>query len=206
MVFHQFIVSLFSQYARWYSVCMDASLLNEDVIDPKALLAKAGVGPGMVVADFGVGRNLAFMLTASQMVTSTGTVYALDVMKEILRLAEEKAQATGVQNVVTVWTDLELYGAAKRVIDGSVDVGLLINTIFQSQAKPDMLRECLRMIKAGGKLLVVDWKPVQTAIGPDIDHRVSPNEMKQLAANAKLTVVEEFEAGEYHWGILFKKA
>ncbi len=181
------------------------SHLSADVIDPITLLKKAGVGTGLVVADMGVGRNLAFMLNASAMVTATGTVYALDVIKEILRLAEESAKAAGAQNVVTVWTDLELYGAAKRVIDGSVDVGLLINTLFQSAKKADMLRECVRMIKPGGTLLVVEWKPVQTAIGPEVRVRVHPEEMKKLAQQQQLTLVEEFEAGEYHWAMLFRK-
>jgi ubiquinone/menaquinone biosynthesis C-methylase UbiE len=180
-------------------------LVQDDVIDPSALLQKAGVDVGMTVADLGVGRNLAFMLTASKMVTSTGVVYALDVVKDVLHLAEERAKAAGAQNVVTVWTDLELYGAAKIVIDGSVDVGLLINTIFQSEQKAAMLKECARMIKPGGKLLIVEWKPVQTAIGPDVGQRVRPEEMKQLADQQGLKVVEEFEAGEYHWGILFQK-
>jgi ubiquinone/menaquinone biosynthesis C-methylase UbiE len=126
-------------------------------------------------------------------------------MKDILRLAEEKANAAGAQNVTTVWTDLEIYGAAKRVIDGSVDVALLINTIFQSQQKADMMRECVRMLKSGGTLLIVDWKPTQTAIGPDIDHRVGPDEIKKIAVTNRLRVAEEFEAGEYHWGMLLKK-
>lgn len=182
-----------------------AVTLNDDVIDPRKLLKQAGVGPGMTVADFGVGRNLSLMLAASEMVTTTGVVYAMDVMKEVLRLAEEKANSSGASNVMTIWTDLELYGAARRVIDGSVDVGLLVNTLFQSEKRSDMIRECVRMIKTGGTFLIVDWKPVETAIGPNVAQRVKPEEMKQIAAANKLALVQEFEAGEYHWGMLFTK-
>lgn len=182
-----------------------AQLPVDDVIDPKALLIKAGVTAGMTVADFGVGRNLVFTLTAADMVTSTGVVYALDVVKDILRLVNEKVEADGKTSVITVWTDLEMYGAAKRVIDSSVDIGLLINTIFQSAKKEDMLKECLRMLKTGGKLLVVEWKPVKTIIGPPVEHRVLPDEMKKLAQRHNVQVLEEFDAGEYHWAMLLQK-
>ncbi|MFH1426495.1 MAG: methyltransferase domain-containing protein [Candidatus Kerfeldbacteria bacterium] len=178
---------------------------ESDVLDPRKLLTHTGLGPGMTCADFGVGREGSFILTAADMVTATGRVYALDVVKEILEVINGLAQDAGHENVLTIWTDLELYGAAKDIADGFIDVGLLVNTLFQSEQKEDMFRECIRMMRPGGKLLVVDWKPVNTAFGPPKDKRVDPQEIKTLATGLGLQLIEEFEAGEYHWGQLYQR-
>lgn len=184
---------------------METAQFQEDVLDAAALLQRAGVGVGMTVADFGVGREGSFMLNAARMVTERGTVFAIDVVQDILRLVEELAHNAGVSNVVTVWSDLEMYGAAQRVADNSVDVGILANTLFQSQERAAMLKECMRMVKPGGKLLMVDWKAVDTALGPPMEQRVSAEEMKEVGAAAGAHLLEEFDAGEYHWGLLFEK-
>lgn len=176
-----------------------------DVLDPNALLAKAGVEPGMIVADMGAGREGSFVFTAAQMVGPTGRVYALDVVEDVLEVLKNLAEQNGFENVYTVWTDLELLGAAKEVTDGLVDVGIVANTLFQSEQQEDMLRECARMVKGGGHLLVVDWKPVDSPFGPPKEQRVSAETIKQYAATVGLSVVEEFDAGEYHWGLLLRK-
>jgi ubiquinone/menaquinone biosynthesis C-methylase UbiE len=152
-----------------------------------------------------VGREGNFVLSAAKIVTQTGHVYALDVVKEILELIAGKAQDAGFQNVEPVWTDLEMYGAARAVVTGSLDVAVLANTLFQSQKKADMIKECVRMIKPGGRLLVVEWKPVETVFGPPVTDRVTPDAMKELAHTEGLRLTEEFEAGEYHWGQLYER-
>lgn len=180
--------------------------LNEgDILDAQALLKRAGVDVGMRVADMGAGREGTFAFTAAKMVTDTGHVYALDVVKEVLGALESSARTHGFNNVTTVWTDLELYGATAQIADSSLDFGILSDTLFQSPEKEDMLRECFRMIRPGGKMLVVEWKPAATAIGPDVETRVHPDEVRRLAQQLHLQVVEEFEAGEYHWGMIIQR-
>lgn len=180
--------------------------INEgDILNAEALLKHAGIDVGMRVADMGAGREGTFVFTAARMVTVTGHVYALDVVKEVLGALEASAQSQGLDNVTTVWTDLELYGATAQVADGSLDLGILSDTLFQSPEKEDMMRECLRMVKSGGKMLIVEWKPAETAIGPPAQQRVNPDEVRRLAQQLQLQVVDEFEAGEYHWGMILQK-
>lgn len=179
--------------------------LVSDVLDPPALLQRAGVTVGMKVADMGAGREGSFTIAAAKLVSAAGQVYSLDVVKGVLEIIKGLATQAGVNNVTTVWTDLEMYGATEAVADGSIDIGILANTIYQSEQKQMMMEECLRMIKPGGKLLVVEWKPVETIMGPPVEQRLSPMQMKELAEKGKLTLLEEFEAGEYHWGQIYQK-
>ncbi len=178
---------------------------EHDVLHVRELLMHAGVGVGMTVADMGTGREGSFVLEAARMVSQTGQVYALDVVKDILSVIDGMAAQAGLHNVKTIWTDLELYGAAVDIGDGTVDVGILANTIFQSTEKEAMMKEVVRMIKIGGKLLVIDWKKVDTIMGPPTETRVSSDEIKKIGLGVGLQMLDQFEAGEYHWGILFQK-
>ncbi len=178
---------------------------EEDIVNTKEILQRTGIQPGNTAADFGCGREALFTTAAAEIVTSTGVVYALDVVKDILAIIEEKVEGAGLHNVITVWTDLEVLGAAKKILDGTVDVGILSDTLFQSQKRQDMIAECLRMVKPGGKLLVVEWKPTNTPLGPPVENRVHPDEIKQICSSFGMQLLEEFEAGEYHWGQIYQR-
>lgn len=181
---------------------MERQLSEVDLFDGEALLRRAGVDVAMHVADFGVGREGTFTIAAARLVTETGQVFALDVVKEILAVIEGMAQDAGLRNVVSVWTDLEIYGAATAIADNTIDVGILANTLYQSSQRAEMMKECMRMMKPGGTILVVEWKPGATAIGPPVEHRVNAQEIKDIAKTLGMEIGEEFEAGEYHWGML----
>lgn len=181
------------------------TLVDEHLIEPNAFLTRLHVDVGMTVADFGVGRDLSLLMTAAHKITSTGIAYALDVVKDLLSIIEERVTMDGLTNVQTVWTDLEIYGAARTIADNSVDVGWLVTTLYMSQKKEAMIKECLRMIKPGGTLAIADWKPQATPIGPAVEYRFAPKIITDIAPSLGLQLQEEFEAGEYHWGLVFQK-
>jgi hypothetical protein len=61
------------------------------------------------------------------------------------------------------------------------------------------------MVKGGGKLIVVDWKPSGVSFGPEPATRVSAEEAKKLAATAGLILEKEFSPGKYHYGFVYRK-
>lgn len=186
-------------------MAMDTPLNETDILDVPALLKRAGVDGGMIVADLGCGRDGSFVITAGRMVTENGRVYAVDIVKDVLTVMKEKAETAGLHNVVTVWSDLEVFGGARQISTGSLDVGILANTLFQSEKREEMVGESLRMIKTGGTLLVVEWKPAPTPFGPPQELRVKPEDIKRHAQRHGAQLIDEFEAGEYHWGLIFHK-
>lgn len=176
------------------------------IIDSKNVLDKTNLGVGNFAADLGTGREGRFALAAAKVVGPEGKVYAVDIVKAILPAVESKAAMYGLNNLQTIWSDLEIYGATKEIPEASLDVAFLATVLFQSKKHQAIMREAVRLLKPRGNLAVVDWKNMDTAFGPALEQRVNPESIKQIAADLNLELLEEFEAGEYHWGQIYKKA
>ncbi len=159
---------------------------------------------GMSVADLGCGNLGFFTFAAAKIVNKSGVVYAVDILKSALTAVESKAKELGLNNVKTVWSNLEVVGAAK-IPDNSIDVAFLHNVLFQSDKDDLVMQEAYRLLKTGAKLMVVDWIKNETPFGPPLNDRLTPEQVKTYGIEAKLKVLQEFSAGPYHYGIIFVK-
>jgi len=90
-----------------------------------------------------------------------------------------------------------------RLFPESCDLVLITNLLFEVKDKKSVLEEGKRVLKPGGKILVVDWQE-KTPLGPK-EGRVSPEEVKNLAKELNLKLEKEFEASLYHWGLILVK-
>jgi len=174
------------------------------LLDAKLILAKAQIKEGMRVADLGCGTSGHFVFPAARIVGKKGVVYAVDILKTTLQNIEKRAKLENLANVQAVWTDLEIFGATK-IDSGKLDVAMLINTLYQSKKRVEIIREAIRLLKKKGKLVIVEWKSSALPFGPSIDARVNKDLLKQGAGKLGMVLEEEFEAGEYHYGMVFEK-
>ncbi|MDD5341962.1 MAG: class I SAM-dependent methyltransferase [Patescibacteria group bacterium] len=175
---------------------------GNELLDPMKLIQKAGISFRMSVADLGCGSSGVFVLQSAKAVGEKGVVYAVDILKSVLASVISKARMQGINNVRTVWSNLEIYGATK-IPTGGLDRALLINTLFQTKKHKEMMQEAKRMLKREGMLLVVEWKPQGAPFGPLEKDRVPAEKIKAIASDLGLQLLETFEAGPYHYGLLF---
>lgn len=178
--------------------------VNTQLLNPEQLLKELGVVAGQAVGDLGCGGAAYFTIPTARLVGSQGKVYALDILKSALDGVLSKAKMAGLTNIETVWSDLERVGAAK-VPESSLDAVLLINLLFQTRQNEAILQEAKRLLKPGGKLLVVDWKVEATPFGPDMSKRMSAQAISGIGRQTGLNLDREFEASQYHYGIIFVK-
>jgi len=170
------------------------------------ILKKLDLKPGDIVADLGTGREGRMAISAAQFIGDDGIAYAVDVVKAILPGIQTKAAMYGLNNVHTVWSNLEVYGGAKVIADNSCDAVFLVTVLFQSQKHLEILKEAIRVLKPKGKMVVVDWKvKTEATFGPALSVRINPEGIKKLAVELGLKLQEEFEAGQCHWGLIFVK-
>lgn len=177
---------------------------GNELLNPQKILKKIGISFGDKVADLGCGGAAFFTLTAARLVGQKGTVYAVDVLKPVLASVESKAFLNGQKNIKTIWTNLEIFKATP-IPDNSLDFALLINVLFQTDKKIDLLKESIRLTKKGGKIVIIDWMPTDGPFGPPPKIRLKEDEVRQLASSLNLKELEYFQAGTYHYGFIFQK-
>lgn len=174
---------------------------GSELLDPNKILAKLDLREGMFVADLGCGASGHFVYPSAKIVGENGRIYAVDILKSALSSIDSKTKLQNFTNVVPVWSDIEIFGGAKDIVDESCDAAYLINV----RVKFAMIKEALRTLKKGGKLLLVDWKAEATPFGPPTKDRISSEEAKKRAAELGLELEQEFDAGPHHWGLIYRK-
>lgn len=177
---------------------------GNSLIDISLILRKAQISERQSVADFGCGSSGYFVYGPAKLVGKNGKVYAVDILKPVLERIRRESRQENLTNVETVWSDIEVFNATK-IESSSLDVGLLINALYQSRHRAEVLRETSRMIKKGGKLVVVEWLDSSIPFGPSPEDRVRLDLLVPAAVKLGLRLEEEFTAGQYHYGVVFVK-
>ncbi|HXK36224.1 MAG TPA: methyltransferase domain-containing protein [Candidatus Paceibacterota bacterium] len=172
-------------------------------LDTRKVVAALGVTPGMHVADLGCGSGY-FSIELARAVGPTGSVAAVDVMQEPLQSVMTKSEAQGLGNIRTIRADLEVAGST-QIADRTLDLSLLANILFQSQKKDTIIREAVRILKPGGRLVIMDWKKGAVGFGPSDDFRTTKEEFQQLAEEQGATFDREVDGGPYYIVLIFTK-
>ncbi len=174
------------------------------LLDPQKVLGQVEIREGMQVSDFGCGALGHFVLPAARLVGAAGKVFAVDIQKSVLQALAGHLKLQNIQNVELVWGDIERLRGT-QIADDSLDVVLLVNNLFLARDRSMLGREALRVLKVGGKLVVVDWQPAAAPFGPPPGQRVSREQARLAMQSAGARKVSEFEAGPYHYGLVFEK-
>ena len=127
--------------------------------DPQKNVALLGVDLGMRVVDLGAGSGF-YSIEAAKKVGPSGRVYAIDVQQEMLSKLKNTAALAGLRNIEVVWGNIEKIGGTK-LREGIADRAILSNTLFQIAPgdRDNLALEVKRLVKPGGKFMVIDWEP-----------------------------------------------
>ncbi len=170
--------------------------------DPQKNIAILGIDVGMKVVDLGAGSGF-YTIESAKTVGAGGRVYAVDVQQDILGKIKNSASLAGLHNIEVVWGNIEKIGGSK-LREGIADRVILSNTLFQvAVADRDTLAlETKRLLKPGGKLMVIDWMPGSPLTPKTVVPRMLAEGIFQKAG---LVLEKTFDAGDHHYGIIFKR-
>lgn len=170
---------------------------------PETNLAHLQITPGMKVADIGAGAG-AYSFALSQMVGDNGRVYAIDVQKELLEKLKGETRRLHKNNIEIIWADAEKANGTK-LRDNWLDAAVLSNILFQVENKKGVSDEVRRILKPGGKILVIDWSDSFDGLGPPQRDVFPKEQAAALLVGSGFVRVEEYDAGDHHYGLIFKK-
>lgn len=166
--------------------------------DPASNIAKLGLNDGMKVVDMGAGSGF-YTFEAAKKVGASGRVYSVEVQKDLLERIRAVGAMNGLRNIEVVWGNVEKIGGTK-LREAIADRVIVSNVLFQIEKKDDFILEIKRLLKPGGKVLVVDWSP-GNALGPKTLVPVATAQM--LFEKADFRLDQSFDAGDHHYGLVF---
>jgi len=171
--------------------------------DPSYLINQLEISPGSIAADFGCGAGF-FSIPLAQTVGKNGTVYSLDILPTALEAVESKAKTLGIVNIITKRANLESEKGS-GLPENSVDWVIMKDILFQNKNKEAILKEAYRILKPGGKSLIVEWSDKNLSIGPQENLRISFEMLIELIRQQKFSVEKAIDVGEFHYAVVVAK-
>lgn len=175
------------------------SLLNVDLV-----LSYLPPESDSITADLGCGNFGHLVFPLARLVGKRGLVYAVDVQKSCLEEIDHKVRVENWSQVKTIWSDLEILNAT-AIPEASLDSALLVTTLNQAEDKLGMLKESFRLLKNGGRLVIVDWRNDSDYILSVSGKGLDAKEIERLVLQAGFTKLDEFVPGDYYFGLVFIK-
>lgn len=172
-------------------------------VDPEQVIKNLEINSGMRVADFGCGAGH-FSLAFARKVGEEGIVYALDILPDKLEAADSAARSRNLNNIITRRASLERENGSELEAD-SLDWVILKDMLFQNKNKKGILDEAKRVLKPGGKILVIEWNMSNNSIGPGRELRLSKEALVAVAQQVGLGFLKDVPAGNFHFGAVLVK-
>ena len=128
---------------------------REVYVKRDAIVAAAGVKPGMTVADIGAGTGLFTMLFADA-VKPGGNVVAVDISPAFVEYIQATAKKRRVRNVSAVVAN----GTDVGLPDASVDLAYLSDVYHHFEHPAETLASIRKALKPGGRMVVIDYERI----------------------------------------------
>lgn len=181
-----------------------STVKKNNLLDFDFLLNKVDLANNARVADLGCGGYGYFVFPLAKRIGKHGKIFAVDIIKENLEAIDKVAKAENLGQVKTIWSNLEVYNGTK-IENDSLDLVLLVSILHQSSNYVDILREASRMLKLGGKMLVVEWSDLDSPYNSTSDSKIKKSQLIEDFGKMPLELIEDFPAGRFHYGLLLIK-
>lgn len=167
-------------------------------LPPALVIGALAVQSGDAIADIGAGTGY-FSLPLAQAVGPLGLVYAVDSKAEMLRHLQYELDTGKIPNIRAINADADSTGLP----DASCNLVFLALVWHELAERTDLLREAKRLLKPGGHIAVLDWRPdVEPEHGPPLHHRISASDAADSVQSAGFIAVKQSNIGKYSWLVL----
>lgn len=178
-------------------------MIMQKFLNPEKVLHAVELDKNMIVADLGSGNGF-FTVPAARIIGDQGQVWAVDILEEALGNLISKARMEGRTNILTQQCDLDSPQSCD-IPELSCDLVIVGKVLTQMKTPQNLANEAYRILKTGGKLLVLEWKKESSVLGPSLDQRISEDDAKKIFTARAFKFSGEIETDPYHYGLIFVK-
>jgi len=166
---------------------------------PDEVIRALDLREGETLCDVGSGPGY-FALRAARRLEASGWVYAEDVEATMIDALRDRVSQARLSNVTPI-LGLPDDPLLPR---GACDVVLVVNTYHLFPNGPAFLRRLAKSLKAGGRLVNIDFQKRETPQGPIVARRVAKEAFLAEALRASFSPVREENFLPYQYFIILK--
>jgi ubiquinone/menaquinone biosynthesis C-methylase UbiE len=167
---------------------------------PERLLAALELKPGMTVADIGAGTGY-YAWRMAERVGANGTVYAVDIQPEMVKLLERQMSRRGAANVKAVLGGVD----DPRLPPASIDLALMVDVYHELEYPYEMLAAIVRALKPGARLVFVEFRAGDASVPIKPLHTMTEAQVRKEAAVHALEWVKTVRDLPWQNAIVFRK-
>jgi SAM-dependent methyltransferase len=156
--------------------------------DCRMLLEALEIKEGQTICDLGCGNGF-YTLELARRVGRTGTVYAVDVQPEMLRMLAERAGAEGLTTIRPV------LGTAvdPRLPAGRLDLVLCVDVYHEFSHPEPMLARIRESLAPGGRLVLAEFRGEDPAVPIKPLHKMTKAQVRAELEPAGFALAREFD-------------
>jgi cyclopropane fatty-acyl-phospholipid synthase-like methyltransferase len=144
--------------------------------DCRLLLEALAIKPGQQVCDIGCGNGF-YTLELARLVGPTGTVYAVDIQPEMLRMLAHRAAAEGLANIRPILGTV----VDPRLPPGRLDLVLCVDVYHEFSHPAEMLARIRESLAADGRLVLAEFRGEDPAVPIKPLHKMTKQQvLKEL--------------------------
>ena len=162
---------------------------------PERVVETLDLQPGDVVADIGAGSGY-FTRRMAPLVAPGGTIYAVDVQREMLDILMESVEAEGLTGIEPVLGEAD----DPKLPAGAVDWMLMVDVYHELEDPEAMLERMREALSPTGRVALLEYR-AEDGTGDHIraDHRMSVRQVlaEWEASGFELVELHEFLPGQH---------
>lgn len=152
-----------------------------------------------VLVDIGAGTG--FFAVPFARKSPSITVHACDLQDEMLHWLREHLPEDLRMRIIPV----KMEERRVPLPDGIADLVYMINLHHELEDRDAIMKECFRLLRPGGTVMVADWKKGETPVGPPQEIRVSGEEIAAELRRAGFRDITDHPVLPYHNFVTGKK-
>ncbi|MBF0286504.1 MAG: class I SAM-dependent methyltransferase [SAR324 cluster bacterium] len=168
--------------------------------DPDLIWKALNLKDPEVLIDIGAGTGF-FAIPFSEKM-GRGKVYACDISEEMVTWMQQNI--SGIRQVPIVPM---LVAESKISLDSGVaDLVYMVNLHHELERPLDTLSDALRLLKTGGKMMIIDWKNEETPGGPPLSIRIDVSMIENQLKKCGFAHISVHDILPYHCFITAEKS